>query len=55
MLLTTAMGMILAITYIWSDRSLAAPIVGHCLINAALEPWLLLWLISTYARMINSP
>lgn len=54
MLLTTAMGMVLAVTCLWSGRSLVAPIVGHCLINAIIEPWLLLWIITFYAKMINS-
>ena len=48
------MGVALAATYLWSGRSLAAPIVGHCLINLIIEPWLLLWVVTTYATMVNA-
>ena len=54
MVCTTLMGMVLAITYLWSGRSLFAPIVGHCLINIIIEPWLLLQVITFYARMFST-
>jgi membrane protease YdiL (CAAX protease family) len=51
---TTLMGTVLAITYLWSGRSLLAPVVGHSLINIIIEPWLLLYIISFYARMFST-
>jgi len=51
---TTLMGMVLAISYLWSGRSLLAPVVGHCLINIIIEPWLLLFIITYYARMFST-
>ena len=54
MVCTTLMGMVLAITFLWSGRSLFAPIVGHCLINIIIEPWLLLHMITFYARMFST-
>ncbi len=53
MVCTTIMGMVLAVAYIWSGRSLVAPIVGHCLINLVVEPWLLLYVITFYAKMFS--
>lgn len=50
---TTLMGMVLAITYLWSGRSLIAPLVGHCLINIIVEPWLLVYVITSYARIFS--
>jgi membrane protease YdiL (CAAX protease family) len=46
---TTLMGMVLALTYLWSGRSLLAPLVGHALINIVVEPWLLVYVITCYA------
>ena len=46
---TTLMGIVLAITYLWGGRSLLAPLAGHALINVAVEPWLLAYLITSYA------
>ena len=51
---TLVMGTVLAVTYIWAGRSLAAPIAGHCIINAIIEPWLLLYVITFYARMFGA-
>jgi len=48
------MGMLLAFTYLWSGRSLIAPIAGHCLINVIIEPWLLLYVITYYAKMVST-
>ena len=50
---TSIMGAVLAIAYLWNGRSLAAPIVAHCLINLIIEPWLLLYVITYYANMFN--
>ena len=50
---TLIMGAVLAMTYLWNGRSLAAPIAGHCLVNAIIEPWLLLYVITFYARMFG--
>jgi hypothetical protein len=54
MVCTTLMGMGMALTYLWSGRSLFAPVIGHCLINIIVEPWLLLYLITFYARMFSA-
>ena len=50
---TLMMGAALAVTYLWAGRSLAAPVLGHCVINAIIEPWLLLYVITVYARMFG--
>ena len=54
MVCTTVMGMFLAITYLWSGRSLLAPVASHCLINIIIEPWLLLYVITYYATMFST-
>jgi membrane protease YdiL (CAAX protease family) len=53
MVCTTLMGMVLAITYLWSGRSLVAPVVGHTLINVIVEPWLLMYVITSYASIFS--
>jgi hypothetical protein len=42
-----------AATYIWSGRSLIAPIAGHSVANLMIEPWLLLYTITFYAKMFS--
>ena len=52
-LCTLVMGAALGVTYLWCGRSLAAPVAGHCLVNAIIEPWLLLYVITYYAQMFG--
>jgi membrane protease YdiL (CAAX protease family) len=55
MALTFLLGMVLALLYHQGRRSLTAPIVSHALINAIIEPWLLLFTLTFYARMFAQP
>ena len=52
-LATFVMGMALAFVYLLGRRSLTAPIVSHAVINAIIEPWLLLYTITIYADMFG--
>ncbi len=51
-LLHKTMGMALAVTYLWSGRSLLPPLISHALINIIVEPWLLVYAISSFARTL---
>ena len=51
MAITLLLGMALALLYHQGRRSLTAPIVSHALINAIIEPWLLLLTLTYYAQM----
>ena len=51
MLLTFAMGMILAFVYVVGRRSLIPSIIGHSLINVLVEPWLLMFIITMYEKL----
>lgn len=50
MLSTFVMGVILALVYLWGGRSLTPVAVGHGLINAVIEPWLLLFIIGYFSQ-----
>jgi membrane protease YdiL (CAAX protease family) len=47
---TFTLGIVLGVLYVFGKRSLTGPIVCHGVINAAIEPWLLLWLLKFYAE-----
>ncbi len=47
---TFAVGLALGGLYLLGQRTLWGPFLCHGAINAALEPWLLLWLIQFYAE-----
>ena len=49
-LCTFVVGLALGGLYLLGRRSLLGPVVCHGLINAAIEPWLLLWLLRFYAE-----
>ena len=54
MLCTFAVGIALGALYVFGKRSLLGPILCHCVINATIEPWLLLWLLKFYAEKFSS-
>lgn len=43
---TTFLGLLMAITYLASGRSLTPPIIAHATIDFVLEPWLLLYAVT---------
>jgi membrane protease YdiL (CAAX protease family) len=47
---TFVVGLALGGLYIMGKRSLLGPVLCHCAINAAIEPWLLLWLLRFYSE-----
>lgn len=47
---TTVLGLALGWLYVYGKRSLTGPLICHCLINALIEPWLLLGLLKFYAE-----
>lgn len=52
-LCTFALGIALGALYVFGKRSLLGPILCHSIINAALEPWLMLWIIQFYAEKFS--
>jgi hypothetical protein len=52
-IVTFVMGLILAALYVFGRRSLTPVAIGHGLINAVIEPWLLLFIITSYANMFS--
>lgn len=48
-LVTLAMGLVLALLYIYGRRSLTPTILSHALTNLIIEPWLIMFLTSVYA------
>lgn len=53
-LCTSLLGMFLGGLFVFGNRSLTGPLACHCLINAIIEPWLLLWLLTYYAQQYGS-
>lgn len=51
---TTMLGLGLGVLYVYGNRSLTGPFVCHGLINAIIEPWLLLWLLKFYAQQYGN-
>ena len=51
---TFGVGLALGGLYIMGKRSLLGPILCHCIINAAIEPWLLLYLLKFYSEKFAS-
>ena len=51
MAITFLLGLALALLYQAGQRSLTPPVLSHALINAIIEPWLLLFTLTFYARM----
>jgi len=49
-LCTFIVGIALGGLYLMGKRNLLGPILCHCTINAVLEPWLLLWLLTFYSE-----
>jgi membrane protease YdiL (CAAX protease family) len=49
-LCTFALGVVLGLLYLLGRRSLTGPVLCHALVNALIEPWLLLWLLKFYAE-----
>ena len=49
-LCTFVVGLALGGLYLLGQRSLWGPVLCHGVINAALEPWLLLWLLKFYSE-----
>jgi hypothetical protein len=49
-LCTTMLGVALGALYVYGNRSLTGPLICHCVINAVIEPWLLLGLLKFYAE-----
>jgi membrane protease YdiL (CAAX protease family) len=47
---TFIVGIALGGLYIMGKRSLLGPVLCHGVINAAIEPWLLLWLLKFYSE-----
>jgi hypothetical protein len=52
-LCTLLVGMALGGLYLMGQRSLLGPILCHGIINAIIEPWLLLWLLQFYAEKFH--
>lgn len=50
-LLTFIMGIVMATAYVIGKRSLTPSIISHSIINIVIEPWLLLFIITTYSRL----
>ncbi len=53
-IVTFVMGLILATLFVVGKRSLTPVAISHGLINAVIEPWLLLFIITYYAEMFAS-
>ena len=53
-LCTATLGIALGALYVYGNRSLTGPLICHGLINAIIEPWLLLWLLKFYAERFGT-
>lgn len=51
---TAALGVCLGALYVYGNRSLTGPLICHGLINAIIEPWLMLWLLKFYAERFGT-
>ena len=49
-LCTFVVGLALGGLYLLGQRNLLGPILCHCTINAVIEPWLMLWLLTFYSE-----
>jgi len=47
---TTVLGLLLAVVYVVSDRSLAPCIAGHFIIASIIEPWLILGVMERHSK-----
>lgn len=52
--LTFLLGVVLAGTYVLGKRSLTPSIVSHALVNLAIEPWLLLFIVDMYGKLARA-
>jgi len=50
---TFVTGIVLAAVSIVGKRSLTPSIISHALINLLIEPWLLLFIVTMYARLAS--
>ena len=53
-LCTAILGIGLGALYVYGNRSLTGPLICHGLINAIIEPWLMLWLLKFYAERFGT-
>jgi len=53
-LCTATLGLCLGALYVYGNRSLTGPLICHGLINAIIEPWLMLWLLKFYAERFGT-
>ena len=51
-IITFIMGMVLSVIYIVGRRSLTPSLISHMLINIFIEPWLLMFIISMYSKIV---
>ena len=53
-LCTATLGGCLGALYVYGNRSLTGPLICHGVINAIIEPWLMLWLLKFYAERFGT-
>ncbi|AGK96825.1 CPBP family intramembrane glutamic endopeptidase [Clostridium pasteurianum] len=51
-IITFIMGMVLSVIYIVGRRSLTPSLISHMLINILIEPWLLMFIINMYSKIV---